>query len=491
MKSVIVIGGGVGGLASAALLSSKGYDVTVYEKNATIGGRSARLTVGDFSFDTGPTFLIYKEVLIELFEAMQKNIEDYVDIKTLDPLYSLVFDKTVFRPSNLHREHTVSQIEDFFPGNSKGYNALLKDQQRRFASIARIMRMPFDKPYHYLHPKIIKGVPHINPFKNLRSQLKGYFNNEQMIQATGFQSKYLGLSAEKTPALFAILSYLEHAHGLYHTIGGLNAINHAFAKVIKEHGGKIHTSTGVKKIHAKKRQITHITLDSNDDVQADGYFLNADFAKAMLDMVDEPARKSYTNKKLQKMDYSISTFNIYLGLNKTFDLDHHNVIFSKDYNHFIKTITNNKLPEDDLSLYIHNPSKIDPSLAPKGKSSLYILVPVPNLDSNTDWKTEKDRFKNLIYKTLEEKTEIKNIQKHIEVEHIITPQNWQDEYHVHKGAVFNLSHKLSQMLYFRPHNQFNNIDNLYLTGGGTHPGSGLPTIYLSALISTKLFEKAK
>ncbi len=486
MKKVIVIGAGVGGLASAALLSAKGYKVEVYEKNKTIGGRSAKLKVGDFSFDTGPTFLLYKEILEEIYELIGEDINNYLKINALDPLYHLIFKDVTLKPSS-DKSKTLQEIKKYFPKDDGGYEYFLNDQAKRFPSISKIMRMPFHKPWHYVHPNILKGIPHINPFRSLSSQLKKYFTHQNMQYATSFQSKYLGLAPYKTPALFAILSYLEHAKGIYHPVGGLNAINQAFKKIIEKNNGNIFTNLGVKKVHVERKNITHITLENNVDIKADGYFLNGDFAHSMLNLIDEDKRKPYTNKKLSKLDYSLSTFNIYLGLDKLYDLAHHTVVFSDDYENYVKKISENILPEDDLSIYVHNPSKIDDTLAPKGKSSLYILVPVPNLDSKTNWDEIKQSFKEKVIKTLEEKTSINNIKDHIEQELIITPQDWKDQYHVHKGAVFNLSHKISQMLYFRPHNQFNSINNLYLTGGGTHPGSGLPTIYLSALISTKLF----
>ncbi len=485
MREVAIVGGGVGGLASGALLAAKGVRVTVYEKNGTLGGRSSKLQLGEFSFDLGPTFFMYRAVLEELFTSMNLHLDDHLKLRKLDPLYSLHFEDFTFNPSS-DADKTLEEIRRRFPGNEKGYLAFRRDQARRFKRIARIMRMRFDKPYHYLHPNVLRGIPYINPFRSIMSQLRRYYRDDSLIHASAFQSKYLGLSPYETPALFTILSFLEHVHGLYHVEGGLNAINHAFARIIEAHGGDIQLNTPVEKIETQGRQVKGLVLEDGTRVVKDGYFLNADFARAMTTLLDEKARGRYTDRKLSRMKYSLSTFNLYLGMDTHFDIPHHNILFPSDYEAFIRDIGAGSLP-DALSVYLHNPSTLDPTLAPKGKSALYALVPVPNNDAGIDWDARREAFKGQILDTLEARTGMKNLRAHIVESKTITPRDWERDYHVHKGAVFNLAHNYSQMLYFRPHNQFNSLDNLYLTGGGTHPGSGLPTIYLSAKISTDIF----
>jgi len=190
------------------------------------------------------------------------------------------------------------------------------------------------------------------------------------------------------------------------------------------------------------------------------------------------------------MKYSVSAFMMYLGLDTIFDFDHHSVFFSKSYEGYLKRLMSESSDVSDMSFYMHNPSKIDKTLAPKGHSSLYILVPVPNLDANIDWKTEQETLKKQVYATILEKTGV-DITKHIQMEQILTPQEWQDDFHVYKGAVFNLTHGFNQMLHKRPQNKFKQLKHLYLVGGGTHPGSGLPTIYQSAIITSQYLNTKK
>jgi phytoene desaturase len=204
----------------------------------------------------------------------------------------------------------------------------------------------------------------------------------------------------------------------------------------------------------------------------------------MTKLIDEAHLKKYHPRELDKKKYSVSTMMIYLGLKETYDFNHHEIVFSKDYEAFLKDLMQQKA-SDDLSYYLHNPSKLDETLAKPGHSALYILVPVPNLRGHQAWDEEKERIYAHVIDDIETRYQVR-IREHIEVKKIITPITWQEEENIHLGAVFNLAHGLDQMLEKRPHNQFEEIKNLYLVGGGTHPGSGLPTIYQSALILEKL-----
>jgi len=180
-----------------------------------------------------------------------------------------------------------------------------------------------------------------------------------------------------------------------------------------------------------------------------------------------------------------------LGLDKKYDIPHHNIFFAKDYKHNIEQIFNSKELPEDPSFYIQNASVTDATLAPEGKSTIYVLVPVPNLDASIDWTVQKKQYRDLIIKMISEKTEMKDIENHIEVERIISPSDWESKINVYKGAVFNLSHTVGQMLYLRPHNKFKEVDGLYLVGGGTHPGSGLPTIVESGRITADLISQIR
>lgn len=482
-KKVVIIGAGPGGLTSGMLLAHKGYDVEIFEKKSYIGGRNGRIELGEFSFDIGPTFLMLTEILEEVFEKTGRKVSDYLELKEIEPLYRLKFKgKKDFYPSR-DRKYMREQIKEIFPGDEDAYELYLKKESIKFDKIIDCLKLPYGKLFHMARPQLFMAMPSLKLGTSLYDCLAKYFNHEELRIAMTFQSKYLGMSPWQCPAAFTILSYIEHSRGIFHPIGGLNKISEAMGKVIKEHKGKIHFSTPVKEVIIDKKKAKGVLLENGEKIYADHVIINADFAHAMTNIVNKSDRKKYTDEDLDRRDYSCSTYMLYLGLNKKYEIPHHNIIFADDYNQNVKEIAENKVLSKDPSIYIQNPSITDETLAPKGKSSLYILVPVANNSSGVDWDKEKENFRNLVLNKITQKTELTDIKEHIEVEKIITPKDWEQEYDVYKGATFNLSHKLFQMLYFRPHNKFEEFKNCYLVGGGTHPGSGLPTIYESGRIS--------
>lgn len=328
-------------------------------------------------------------------------------------------------------------------------------------------------------------MPQLTVSKSLYEVLSKYFKDERVKLAFTFQSKYLGMSPWECPGAFSILSYMEHEYGIYHPKGGVNQLSKAMAKAFEELGGQIHLNKGVQKLVLDGKTVKGVQLEDGRKVFADEVIINGDFAHVMTNLVDEGVLKKYSKKKLQKKKFSCSTFMIYLGINKQYDLPHHTIVFAQDYKKNVEEITKTHLMPEDPSIYVQNASVTDPTLAPEGHSALYILAPVPSNFSQLDWEKEKHRFRDLVLKTLQEKTMFKNIEEHIEVEKIITPKNWEEDLFVYKGATFNLGHQLSQMMVLRPHNEFEELKNCWLVGGGTHPGSGLPTILESARITTK------
>ncbi|MGI9212361.1 MAG: phytoene desaturase family protein, partial [Methylococcaceae bacterium] len=301
-----------------------------------------------------------------------------------------------------------------------------------------------------------------------------------------FQSKYLGMSPWECPALFTMLPWVEHKYGIYHVLGGLHRITEAMAGIIKEQGGVIRTGTPVQSLDITGREVKGVLLENGEYIAADAVVVNADFGYAMSRLVKPGILKKYSPKKLEKKSFSCSTFMLYLGLSRQYPLNHHTVYFSSDYQGNVHDIFTNKTLTNDFSFYVQNAGITDPQLAPAGKSALYILVPVPNNRSGIDWNREKAAFRDRVIDALIRRTGFTDLREHIEVERVISPGEWEQSENVYLGATFNLSHQFSQLLYWRPHNQFEELNGCYLVGGGTHPGSGLPTIYVSARLSANL-----
>jgi phytoene desaturase len=251
------------------------------------------------------------------------------------------------------------------------------------------------------------------------------------------------------------------------------------AELIEKNGGHIYLNSPVEEIIVDKGIAKGLRVNG-EAILFDEIIINADFAYAMNHLIKPAHLNKYTPLKLQKKKYSVSTFMLYIGLDKEYDFAHHEILFSDDYEAYLKGLTSHQFT-DDFSVYVHNPGRTDDSYAPKGHTSLFVLVPVPNTQAKQDWTTYKEHLKEKTLDLIESKHGV-DLRNHIQVLKMLDPTDWEKDYHVHFGAVFNMAHNLPQMLHRRPHNQFEDISHVYLVGGGTHPGSGLPTIYQSALI---------
>ncbi|MFB1081398.1 phytoene desaturase family protein [Jeotgalibacillus sp. JSM ZJ347] len=490
-RSIAIIGAGPGGLAAAMLLASKGYEVNVYEKHPFVGGRNSSFTTNGYTFDVGPTFLSMPEIAEEIFQETGKNLHDYVDLIELPMMYELVFkDKNVkmYRDPDKMKE----QIKTYFPGDEEGYDRFMDDTRRKMDALRPILQNKMDRYTDYLSLRVLKALPQLSLGKSLYDVLSSYFRHEELKLGFTFQAKYLGMSPWECPGAFSILSFMEHEYGIFHPKGGVNQLSKAMAKAAEELGAKIHIGNGVKQLHINSQKaVTGFELESGAQVEADEVVINGDVSHVMTNLVKGNHLKKFSEPQLNKKKYSCSTFMIYLGVDKEYDLPHHTISFAEDYKKNVEEIMQTQLLSDDPSIYIQNASVTDPTLAPEGKSALYILAPVPNNLSGLDWDQQEQTFRDLVLDSIEAKTQFKNLRDHIEVERIISPKHWEIDFNVFKGATFSMGHQLSQMMALRPHNKFEELEHTWLVGGGTHPGSGLPTILESARITSNLLMNEK
>jgi phytoene desaturase len=485
--TVNVIGAGPGGLTSAMLLAARGFDVTVFEKGSRVGGRSAAIEQGGYKFDTGPTFLMMKFILDEVFEEAGRSAEDYLEFVRLEPMYRLQFDDRRIEPTT-ERDAMLTALEANFPGSRNGYDRFMSVEGKRFRAMYPCLQKDYSSLWKYLSLDLLKALPRLALGRSVMDVLGKYFDDEKLKLAFTFQSKYLGMSAWDCPGAFAILPYVEHAFGVYHVTGGLSEISQAMARVCEELGVKFRLNTPVDQLILDGRRVTGVRLTDGESVAADETVLNADFGYAMKYLVPPGVLKKYRPEKVDKLDYSCSTFMLYLGLDKVYDLPHHTVFFAHDYRKNISDIFQSQSLSDDLSFYVRNASVTDDTLAPKGHSAVYVLVPVPNCQAAIDWENEAPAFRDRVIDALEQRGGMRDLRSHIREEINYTPDTWQGM-NIQFGATFNLAHSLDQMLYLRPRNKFEELDNCYLTGGGTHPGSGLPTIYESGRIAANMLAR--
>lgn len=484
-KKIGIIGAGPGGLTVGMLLAHRGFDVHIYEKNDRVGGRNANLQVGEHAFDTGPTFLMMKFVLDEMFAEVGRKTEDYLDCTVLDPMYRLYFKDKVMNITQ-DRERMKAEIASHFPGNEEGYDRFIKKEANRFKHIIACLQKDYSHIGDFFNPIFLRAIPYIPVGKTLIEYLGNYFEPEELRIAFTFQAKYLGMSPWECPAFFIILPFMEHRFGIYHVTGGLSKISEQMAEIFTAEGGIIHLNSPISQVIFEGKKAVGLMLEDGEEVRYDEVIINADFAYAMNNLIPQGLLKKYSPENLATREYSCSTFMLYLGLDTIYqDLAHHNIVFASDYKENLKDISERGVLSDDTSIYIRNSVVTDTTTSPTGKSGLYILVPVSNTKASIDWNNEKKRYRDRIIEIIKERLDLPDLEQHIEAETMITPDDWEGN-NIYLGAVFNLAHSLNQMLYFRPHNKFEELDNVYLVGGGTHPGSGLPTIYESGRISANM-----
>ena len=484
-RRVIIIGAGPGGLASAMLLAKAGADVTILEKQLRVGGRTSVLGADGYRFDLGPTFFLYPQILQEIFQEVGRDLYKEVPMTKLDPQYRITFGAGGELNATPDLERMVAEIGRLSPPDAEGFRRFMEYNRVKLEKFAPCLQVPFPGWKSLISLRLLMVLPYLKPWKSLHAELAGYFKDPRLQLAFTFQSKSLGMSPFQCPSLFSILSFLEYEHGIWHPTGGCNAISTNMARVAQELGVKIRLNTPVEEILFEGRRAVGVRTAQGEQ-RADAVMVNADFANAITKLVPDNLRRRWSNAKVAGKDFSCSTFMLYLGVEGTFDhLAHHNIYVTKEYRRNLDEIERQHVLSDDPSFYVADPVRTDATMAPPGHSALYVLLPVTHQHPNVDWNRERARYRAVALRQME-KLGIKDIEKRICFERIITPADWESQVDVYRGATFNLAHSFKQMLHLRPQNRFEEFDGMYLVGGGTHPGSGLPVIFESARISSKL-----
>ena len=483
-KTVAIVGAGPGGLASALLLAAQGVKVDLFERDDVVGGRTQTLATPEgYRFDLGPTFFLYPKVLSQMFAAYGERLEDHVELKRLDPQYRLVFEGAGELSATPDVEKLTAEIAKIAPDDAKHVDRFFAHGRAKLKLFEPVLEQAFHQRRSLASRAMLAALPKLQPMTTVDGELRHFFKDPRVRLAFSFQTKYLGMSPFQCPSLFSILSFLEYEHGVYHPVGGCGAVSEAMAALARRMGVEIHLGTPVERVIYEDGVARGVVADGRE-VRTDAVVVNADFANAMPKLVPETARPRWRDKKIEKARLSCSTFMLYLGIKGSLpaDVAHHTILLAKDYARNIREISGGILSSEP-SIYLQHAGYTDGGMAPPGDTSLYVLAPVPNLRAGIDWEKERGRFRDLILDRLK-LIGLPDIRERIVYERIVDPRDWRDQYAVYQGATFNLSHDLRQMLFFRPHNRFGR--GLYLVGGGTHPGSGLPVIYEGARITSRL-----
>jgi phytoene desaturase len=482
----IVIGSGFGGLGAANRLASKGYDVEIFEKRDQLGGRAYQYHINGFKFDGGPTVITAPYMFDELFNLAGKNREEYIELLPLDPFYRIFNHEGKSFDYRHQLDDTLKEIERWNPADREGYVRFTEQTKAIFERFHPYTDLPIMTVPDML--KIIPDMIRLKGFFGTYGFASQYIKDPFLRQVFSFHPLLVGGNPFDTPSIYTLIVQFEKRWGVHYARGGTGAIVDGLGRLFLEQGGKVRFNTEVKEILVSNRKVTGVRLADGSIHKADVIVCNGDVAYTYRHLIPEEYRKKYTNRKIERMKYSMSLFVVYFGTKRRYldsPLHHHNIILSKEYRRLLGEIFSDRPLPEDLSLYLHMPTITDPTIAPEGCESFYVLACVPTLKSGTNWGKVARPYRDRILQYLEDHY-LPDLQQNIIAEHYIDPLHFQNVLNSFRGAAFSVRPSLLQLAYFRPHNRSEEFDNLYFVGAGTHPGAGVPAVLSSAKIAANL-----
>jgi phytoene desaturase len=491
-KKIIVIGSGFGGLGAANRLAALGHQVEIFEARDKPGGRGYTYEVNGFKFDGGPTVITAPFMFDDIFSAAGKSRDDYIKFLPVDPFYRIFNHEGKQFDYNNNPEFIYEEIRRWSPDDVENYKKFIGTTKAIFdKGFMELADKPFLKIGDML--KVAPDLIKLQSYLTVYQYVSKFVKNDFLRQVFSFHPLLVGGNPFDTTSIYAMIHYLEREWGIHYAVGGTGAIVDALIKLFTEMDGKIHYNTPVDEILVNdNRKVTGIRLKNGEIHKADIVVSNADVAFTYKNLIPQNYRRKYTDRKIDSLAYSMSLFVIYFGTKKRYldsRLAHHNIILSDRYKPLLNDIFNKKVLAEDFSLYLHMPTITDPSMAPEGMESFYVLSPVPHLGSGIDWTKEAKPYRNKIMQFLEDHY-LPDLQENIVAEHYIDPLHFKNTLNSHLGAAFSVKPILTQSAWFRPHNQSEEFDNLYFVGAGTHPGAGLPGVLSSSKIAADLIGPA-
>ncbi len=486
----VVIGAGLGGLASAMRLGARGFRVTVLDKLDTPGGRGSAIHQGGHRFDLGPTIVTVPQVFEDLWAACGRDFHADVDLRPMDPFYEIRWqDGSNFFMRPTHAE-MLAEVEKLSPADVPGYKAFLKDAEARYHfGFQDLGRRPMHKLWDLI--KVLPRFAMLRADRSVYAHAKRRVRDPRLQMALSFHPLFIGGDPTRVTSMYALVSHLEAEFGVHYAMGGVAAIADAMVRVIEAQGGQVIQGAEVDKIDVTERRATGVTLTDGQSLQADVVVSNADAGHTYDRLLRHVPKKRWSPGRLAKSRWSMGLFVWYFGTkgtrDKWKDVGHHTILNGPRYQGLINDIFINGTLSEDMSLYVHRPTVTDPTAAPDGDDTFYALSPVPHLgwDNDVDWAAEADVYREKVLHVLESQM-MPGIRDHITESLVFTPETFRDRYLSPMGAGFSIEPRILQSAWFRPHNISEEVDGLYLAGAGTHPGAGLPGVVAGAEVLDKL-----
>lgn len=483
--TVIVIGAGIGGIVTAGRLARRGYSVTVFEKNEQPGGRTNQIVREGHRFDIGPTLFLMPEVWEEAYADLGEAMRAHLDLKRIDPTYKVHFNDGLQIQLTSDLGEMQAQLEKVEKTAFTGFLSYLAEGSRHYKiSLEKFVGRNFYNIFEYFSPDNLPLIFRLKALQKHYANIGRYFQDERLKAAFTFQNMYLGLSPYDAPATYSLLQYTELAEGVWYPRGGMYRVIETLVAIAEKLGVKFVYRSPVKELRVEKSKVKSALMDDGREFFADIFVGNADLPYIYKELLPDKAAAEKLDKKL----YTCSTIMFYWGVDKIYpQIAHHNVFLGGNYKaSFDRIFKAHTLPEEP-SFYIHAPARTDPTAAPQGQDTLYVLVPVGHLDESRDqdWNAMIAQAREAVMHRLSSEMGITDLEQHIKFEIIYQPETWKERFNLEKGAAFGLSHNFWQVGYLRPQNRHGRYKNLYFTGASTHPGTGLPIVLLSAKLTSE------
>ncbi len=481
MAKAIVIGAGFGGLAAALRLRARGYDVEVIEALDEPGGRARVFKRDGYTFDAGPTVITAPVLFDELYELFGKKSSDYFDLVPVDPFYHVVFNDGSSFDYVGDEDRLIEQIRALSPQDVDGYRRLADHSRRIFeVGYEQLADVPFSRVSDMLRavPQMMKLSSH----RSVYGLVSHYLKDERLRQVFSFQPLLVGGNPFQTSSIYMMIHWLERKWGVHFAMGGTTAIVNGLVKLLKEVGGDVTLSSPVEQILVRGDRACGVVTADGRRHDADIVVANADPSVVYRRMLEPRYRKKHNDARIGRMRQSMSLFVAYFGTKKAYpDVKHHTILLGPRYKGLLDDVFKKKVLADDFSLYLHRPTGTDPSLAPPGHESFYVLSPVPNNESGIDWREHEQAYLDRIIDSLEQRL-LPGLRENMETCFSVTPDYFETTMRSASGAAFGPEPVLWQSAYFRYHNVSEDVPGLYFVGAGTHPGAGLPGVLNTAKV---------
>lgn len=483
----IVIGAGLGGLATAIHLARQGWKVDVLERNAQSGGRMNVIREQGFTIDMGPTMLMMPEVIENTFRACGRDVRNYLTMQRLTPAYRLTWPDG----TNLNMGGTIAEmiasIRTFAPEDADRIGPFIEKMRGKYENARyNFIERSFNNLSDMTHPTTLKGLFKALPLESVYKFVCKNLSNEKLRQAFSFQTLYLGMSPLTCPAIYALLPYIEMEFGVWFPKGGTYALANALETLLRELGGELHFSQPVERIEMEGKRATGVRTCDGRVWNADIVVCNLDAPTAYKRLLPAQVRRKHTDERIARQRFGCSGYLLYLGVRKIpSDWGHNMIVLSDDYQGILNDICVKEILPHDPAMHVCIPTRTDPSLAPEGHDVVYVLVPCPNTQGNVDWEREAPIMRERVLDKLEA-TGLPGLRDNIVFERQFTPPEFETLYGCYAGAAYSsLTLDILQSAYFRPHSRSEDVRDLYFVGASTHPGGGVPIVLTAGRLTAE------